>query len=97
MDLLRRMRDDGVCILFISHRMHEIEALADTCSVFRNGEHVSTFAIGTKTHDEIVQLMIGKPISQIYPGKPAKHRRSPLSRRSGLALGRPARKASACR
>ena len=70
MDLLRRMRDEGACILFISHRMHEIEALADTCSVFRNGEHVSTFAIGAKTHDEIVQLMIGKPISQIYPNKP---------------------------
>lgn len=71
MDLLRRMRDDGACILFISHRMHEIEALADTCSVFRNGEHVSTFASGAKTHDEIVQLMIGKPISQVYPDKPA--------------------------
>jgi ribose transport system ATP-binding protein len=70
MDLLRRMRDEGACILFISHRMHEIEALADSCSVFRNGEHVSTFAIGAKTHDEIVQLMIGKPISQIYPDKP---------------------------
>ena len=37
-DLLRRIRDEGTLILFISHRMHEIEALADICSIFRNGD-----------------------------------------------------------
>jgi ribose transport system ATP-binding protein len=73
MELLRRLRDEGVCVLFISHRMHEIEALADTCSIFRNGEHVSTFAVGSRSHDEIVRLMIGKPISQIFPDKPVSH------------------------
>jgi ribose transport system ATP-binding protein len=70
MDLLRRLRDEGVCILFISHRMHEIETLADTCSVFRNGELVKTFGAGSLSPDEIVQLMIGRAISGIYPPKP---------------------------
>lgn len=70
MRLLRTMREQGTCVLFISHRMHEVDALADTCSVFRNGQHVSTFPAGTKPHDEIVRLMIGRPIAQVYPAKP---------------------------
>jgi ribose transport system ATP-binding protein len=71
MALLRRLRDEGTLILFISHRMHEVEALADTCSVFRNGEHVETFATGSRSDEEIVQMMIGKPLSQIFPEKAA--------------------------
>jgi ribose transport system ATP-binding protein len=71
MALLRRLRDEGTLILFISHRMHEVEALADTCSVFRNGEHVETFATGSRSDEEIVQMMIGKPLSQFFPEKAA--------------------------
>ncbi|WP_029009265.1 sugar ABC transporter ATP-binding protein [Azospirillum halopraeferens] len=67
---LRRLREEGVCVLFISHRMHEVDALADTCSVFRNGEHVATFPAGSRTHDEIVRLMIGRSIAHVYPPKP---------------------------
>jgi ribose transport system ATP-binding protein len=70
-DLLRRMRDAGTLILFISHRMHEIEALADTCSIFRNGTHIETYATGSKSDDEIVQLMLGRSLKQLYPPKPS--------------------------
>jgi ribose transport system ATP-binding protein len=65
--LLFRLRDRGMAILYISHRMHEIEALADTCSVFREGRHIETFAQGSKSADEIVRLMIGRDIAQVYP------------------------------
>ena len=40
--LLQRLRDEGLAIVYISHRMHEIAELADDCSVFRNGQHVAT-------------------------------------------------------
>ena len=69
MTLLRQLREEGVCVLFISHRMHEIDQIADTCTVFRNGELIETFKAGSKTQSEIVQLMIGKPIAQVYPTK----------------------------
>ena len=39
----------GLGILYISHRMHEIEALAETCSVFRNGRHIETFPKGARS------------------------------------------------
>ncbi len=70
-DILRDLRRDGLAILYISHRMHEIEELADTCSVFRNGHHIETFAKGTHSDNEIVRLMIGREYTQIYPAKPA--------------------------
>lgn len=69
MNLLRKLRDDGVLILFISHRMHEIDQLADTCSVFRNGRHVETYKNGERTDQQVVQMMIGRPIEQIFPKK----------------------------
>jgi ribose transport system ATP-binding protein len=69
-DLLDKLRDEGVALLYISHRMHEIETLADVLSVFRNGHHIETFAKGTRTEEEIVQLMIGRDMAQTFPPKP---------------------------
>ena len=68
--ILRDLRDDGLAILYISHRMTEIEALADTCSVFRNGRHIETFPQRARSRDQIVRMMIGREISQVYPPKP---------------------------
>ena len=71
-DILRELRRQGVAILYISHRMHEIQALADTCSVFRNGRHIETFAQRERSDDEIVRLMIGRDLKLVYPPKPAR-------------------------
>jgi ribose transport system ATP-binding protein len=71
--ILRRLREAGLAILYISHRMHEIEALADTCSVFRNGRHIETFAHGSRSADEVVQLMIGREYAHVYPPKPRRN------------------------
>ena len=72
--ILRRLRDEGLALLYISHRMHEIEALADTCSVFRNGRHIETFRHGAHSADEVVQLMSGREYANVYPPKPQRHR-----------------------
>jgi ribose transport system ATP-binding protein len=71
--ILGDLRRQGLAILYISHRMHEIEALADTCSVFRNGRHVETFRKGERRAEEIVQLMIGREWEQVYPPKPQRN------------------------
>ena len=68
--VIRQLRDRGLAILYISHRMHEIAALADTCSVFRNGRHIDTFPMATRTTAEIVPLMIGRDVNRAYPPKP---------------------------
>lgn len=67
--VIRQLRDQGLAILYISHRMHEIAALADVCSVFRNGRHIDTFPMASRTTAEIVPLMIGREVSRAYPAK----------------------------
>jgi ribose transport system ATP-binding protein len=77
-DLLGQLKVDGVTTLFISHRMHEVEALCDRLSVFRNGRHIETFAKGERSDGEIVRLMIGRDVTAKYPPKPAPVVRPPV-------------------
>ncbi len=85
-DVLRARRDAGCAIITISHRMHEIEAIADRCSVFRNGRHIETFAQGARGPSEIVRMMIGREISAHFPPKPPKRAQpAPLLEIDGLS------------
>ena len=72
--VLKRLRDEGLALLYISHRMHEIAELADECTVFRNGANVATYVAGTKTDDEVVEMMIGREYSHVFPPKPPRAR-----------------------
>ncbi|MBP7000478.1 sugar ABC transporter ATP-binding protein [Amaricoccus sp.] len=65
--VLKRLRDAGLALVYISHRMHEIEALADECTVFRNGRNVATYAAGARTDQEVVEMMIGREYSHVFP------------------------------
>lgn len=69
--VLKRLRSEGLALLFISHRMHEIAEIADECTVFRNGRNVATYMAGTKTDNEVVELMIGREYSHVFPPKQA--------------------------
>jgi ribose transport system ATP-binding protein len=64
---LKQLREDGLAVIYISHRMQEIAELADDCTVYRNGRYVATFAAGTKSHDAIVEMMIGREYSSVFP------------------------------
>ena len=70
--VLKRLRSEGLALLYISHRMHEISELADECSVFRNGRKVETYKAGSKTDTQVVELMIGREYKNVFPPKPGK-------------------------
>ncbi|WP_114812146.1 sugar ABC transporter ATP-binding protein [Paraburkholderia kururiensis] len=72
-EVLKRLRDEGLALLFISHRMHEVKALADECTVYRNGRHVMSFEAGTRTDNEVVEMMIGRKYQHAFPPRPAHH------------------------
>ncbi|MEO8137250.1 MAG: sugar ABC transporter ATP-binding protein, partial [Betaproteobacteria bacterium] len=65
--VLKRLRAEGLALVYISHRMHEIAELADECTVFCNGKSVASFAAGTRTDNEIVELMIGREYNAVFP------------------------------
>jgi ribose transport system ATP-binding protein len=76
--VIKRLRDEGVALLYISHRMHEIAELADVCTVFRNGRNVETYEAGSKTDEQVVELMIGREYHNVFPPKPMRPEAKPL-------------------
>lgn len=66
-ELIREQRNNGVGVLFISHRFHEIEAIADKISVFRNGQHIDTFQNGQYDYSAIINKMVGQPLTELFP------------------------------
>jgi len=86
--MLKKLRDDGLAIIYISHRMHEVAELADDCTVFRNGRFVESFEAGTKTDDAIVELMIGREYKNVFPPRgPRPKDVPPVLKTSGLTWG----------
>jgi rhamnose transport system ATP-binding protein len=74
--ITRILRDRGVCILFISHRMDEIFEIADRVTVFRDGRHVSTAPISDVSRDSLIQDMVGRKLEAFFASK--KHERGDL-------------------
>src|SRR5690606_24703587 len=68
--VLKRLRAEGLALLYISHRMNEIEELADDCTVFRNGSKIDSYPAGSKTDEEVIQMMIGREYHSVFPPKP---------------------------
>ncbi|MFI9503765.1 sugar ABC transporter ATP-binding protein [Nocardia sp. NPDC052566] len=64
--IVRRLRADGVGIVFITHHLEEIAALGDRVTVIRDGRSVGQVPAST-TQDELVRLMVGRSIDQQYP------------------------------
>jgi len=63
MDIVRRLRDRGVGIIYVSHRLPEIFALADRVTVLRDGEYVGTVDAATTGMATIIGMMVGRTIS----------------------------------
>jgi rhamnose transport system ATP-binding protein len=66
-----RLKERGVAIVFISHRLEEVEAIADTVTVLRDGAHVATRPAAELTRNEMVQLMVGRSLDQLFPKEEA--------------------------
>ncbi len=65
--VVRELRAGGVGVIYISHRLDEIFALADRVTVLRDGESVGTHAVHDITETGLIKLMVGREVSQLYP------------------------------
>ncbi len=69
--LIRSLRERGVSVIYISHRLEEIFTVADRVTVFRDGHHIATRPIGAVDRDEIIQMMVGRELKESIPKQPA--------------------------
>ncbi|MET1002852.1 MAG: sugar ABC transporter ATP-binding protein, partial [Acidimicrobiia bacterium] len=63
---VRQLRDDGVAVLFISHRLDEVFEIADRITVFRDGHHISTSMRDEVTRAELITAMVGRQMSDYF-------------------------------
>jgi ribose transport system ATP-binding protein len=65
--LLNELRDRGIGIIYISHRLAEIKELADRVTVLRDGAEIGTIPIEDVTDDTLVEMMSGRTLEKLYP------------------------------
>jgi ABC-type sugar transport system ATPase subunit len=61
--LTRRLREQGTAVLFVSHRLAEVFAIADRITVFRDGSHVATVSTDATSRGQVVEFMVGRAMS----------------------------------
>ncbi len=65
--LVRRLRSEGTAIIFISHRLEELYELADRVTILRDGAYVDTRFMKDVTRDELIRMMVGRTITNLFP------------------------------
>ena len=64
--IVRTLRDRGTSVIFISHRLEELPGFVDSVTVLRDGRHVQTASIDQMSQPEIVRLMVGRSLQNLY-------------------------------
>ena len=65
--IVRQLRERGVAILFVSHRLEEIAEIADRITIFRDGTHIVTATVDEISREEIIKYMVGRELSSLFP------------------------------
>jgi rhamnose transport system ATP-binding protein len=84
--LIRGLADDGVAIGYISHRLSEVERIADEITVLRDGSVVWTRPMRSTTLDQVVSAMVGRPIDKAFPERSTTARPEPILEVRGVQL-----------
>lgn len=76
--LVRKLRDEGVAIIYVSHRINEILQLCDRVAILRDGRLITVQPVGDLTKGKIVSLMVGRELSDVFQRRVAKEERRVL-------------------
>ena len=79
MEIMRSLAAEGKSILFISHKLNEIMAVADRCTVLRKGKYIGTVDIANSSKEELSRMMVGRDVEFVVDKKPAQPGKTILS------------------
>ena len=65
--IMKLLKERGVGIIYISHRLQEVFDMGDRVTVLRDGRYISTKAVADTTEDELINLMVGRTIDNLFP------------------------------
>jgi ribose transport system ATP-binding protein len=69
--LIRRLKSEGVAIVYISHRLEEVFEICDRVTILRDGRHIATEEVSALTREDIIRLMVGRELKQMIPKRAA--------------------------
>jgi ribose transport system ATP-binding protein len=67
--VIRQLRDRGVSVIYISHFLEEIQRLADRFTVLKDGQSVGSGAVADTSQAQLVRLMVGREVTELYPAR----------------------------
>lgn len=82
--IIRQLRDRGVGVVYISHRLEEIKRICDRITVMRDGHYIDTVDAQAVTIDQIISMMVGRTIYETAPAIPAQRNLEPVLEVKGL-------------
>ena len=84
--VMRRLTEDGVAFVYVSHRLNEVFHITDRVTVMKDGRVVTSEPTTALTHDRLVRLMVGREIDDIYGAAPARMADAEPGRRSSRSM-----------
>ncbi|EMX4960256.1 sugar ABC transporter ATP-binding protein [Raoultella planticola] len=82
--VVRRLQQQGIGVVFISHRIHELKAICDTLTVLRDGKLIESSPMNDLSGEQIVEKMLGHELSDIFPPQRPPHGEEILLQVDGL-------------
>ena len=70
--LIRRLKQRGITVLYVSHKIEEIFAICDTVTVLRDGRHIGTVDRQDTSPDQVISMMVGRSLSMLFPERQAR-------------------------
>jgi len=72
LELIKRLKEEGVAVLYVTHRLEEIFEIGDRITVLRDGQFITTAPTRQFTHDSLIRSMVGRQIEALYPKREQK-------------------------
>lgn len=68
-EIVRSLKDEGISVIYISHRLDEIFQIADRVTVLRDGQYITTKNVDEVDRDQLISLMVGRELLKTYPDR----------------------------
>jgi len=65
-EIIKKLREEGKIIIYVSHRMSELSAITDKVAIFKDGHYITTLVTKEATEDQMIKLMVGRDLGSIY-------------------------------
>ncbi|MFP9227931.1 xylose ABC transporter ATP-binding protein [Pectobacterium cacticida] len=70
LEIIQDLRDHGIASIYISHKLNEVKAISDVICVIRDGKHIGTRPAAELSEDQIIAMMVGRELTELYPNEP---------------------------